>query len=238
MRPLTFQRVADLDNLVSKATQSSPSKRCIVLLHGFGANFEDLAPLGEALDPLGNFDWYFPNAPHEIPLAPGYVGRAWFPIDVQRLQLALMQGVQEPLAKEIPKGLISASSTLENMLKELIPAYSSVIIGGFSQGSMVAADLSLRSSLDIDALILLSSTLIARSRFQENLRSRLQANKPRFKIFQSHGERDPTLPRSGADALYQFWLNEGFDPEYVLFKGGHEIPYEVLDKLQRFLKAL
>ncbi|RZA25801.1 MAG: esterase [Proteobacteria bacterium] len=238
MKPCIFQRIADLDNLVTKNTSGQSPKRCVVLLHGFGANFEDLASLGEVLDPLGTFDWYFPNAPHEIPIAPGYVGRAWFPIDLQRLQLALMQGVPEPLANEVPKGFSEASSSLDRMIKVLATEYSSITVGGFSQGSMVATDFALSSSTEIDALLLLSSNMVARPRFQENLKNRLQKGKTRFKIFQSHGDRDPTLPRLGADSLNQFWLNEGFNPEYTVFNGGHEIPYAVLEKLKTFLKAL
>lgn len=237
MKPCIFQRIADLDNLVTRAP-AGKNKRCVVLLHGFGANFEDLAPLGEILDPEQGFDWYFPNAPLEIPIAPGYVGRAWFPIDLQRLQLALMQGAKEPLAGEVPSGFSAATLLLDGMLKELATDYDEIIVGGFSQGSMIATDLILTSEQNVTALLLLSSNMVAKTRYAESLQRRLAKGKGRFKIFQSHGDRDPTLPRTGADSLYQFWLNEGFSPEYTVFSGGHEIPYPVLEKLKNFLKAL
>lgn len=237
MKPCIFQRIADLDSLVSRAPGKT-NKRCVILLHGFGANFEDLAPLAEALDPTGDFDWYFPNAQHEIPIAPGYVGRAWFPIDLQRLQLALMQGVREPLASEVPAGFSVASTAIDQMAKILSEDYDEIIVGGFSQGSMVASDFALHTRTSVTALLLLSSNMIARPRFLEALELRSGAMKPRFKIFQSHGERDMTLPRSGADSLHQFWLNQGFHPEYVVFPGGHEIPFPVLERLKIFLKNL
>lgn len=237
MKPCIFQRIGDLDNLVTRSIDGK-NRRCVILLHGFGANFEDLAPLGEILDPLQNFDWYFPNAPLEIPIAPGYMGRAWFPIDMARLQMALMQGVQAPFADHVPDGFQAATSRMEALLKELSPLYDEFIVGGFSQGSMVATDLILKSERNISALLLLSSNMIAKSSFQESLKIRLGSGRGRFKIFQSHGNSDPTLPRAGADSLNQFWLNEGFDPEYSVFPGGHEIPFPILEKLKNFLNKL
>lgn len=237
MKPCIFQRIADLDNLVTRAPGKS-NRRCVILLHGFGANFEDLAPLAEVLDPNDDFDWFFPNAPYEIPIAPGYVGRAWFPIDLQRLQIALMQGVKEPLAEEVPGGFAEAGTKVEQMAKALQGEYDEIIVGGFSQGSMVASDFALHTRTNLSALLLLSSNMVARPRFLKALKSRSEENRVRFKIFQSHGERDPTLPRSGADSFHQFWLNEGFNLEYTVFPGGHEIPYPVLEKLKVFLKNL
>lgn len=238
MKACIFQRIADLDNLVMKSHSGIQPKRCVILLHGFGANFEDLASLAELLDPDASFDWYFPNAPHEIPIAPGYVGRAWFPIDIQRLQIALMQGVAEPLVNEVPPGLALASAKIEGLAKELSVGYDEIVVGGFSQGSMVAADFVLHSDLNVSALLLLSSNIVAKSRFAEALKRRSEKGRHRFKIFQSHGDRDPTLPRSGSDSLHQLWLDEGFAPDYTVFPGGHEIPYPVLEKLKVFLKSL
>ncbi len=237
MKPCIFQRIADLDNLVVKS-ESKKNERAVILCHGYGANFEDLASLAEVLDPSGAYDWFFPNAPLELNIAPGYVGRAWFPIDMMRLQMALMQGLTQPLENELPEGFPTASQGLESMIKTLASEYKEFVVGGFSQGSMVTTDLALNSSLNIRALLLLSSNMIAKSRYVEALHLRQARGLNRFRIFQSHGARDPILPKGGADSLYQFWLNEGFEPEYETFMGGHEIPYSVLEKLKVFLKKL
>ncbi|RYZ58525.1 MAG: esterase [Proteobacteria bacterium] len=231
MNTCTFQRIADLDNLV----RSSPNnKRCIVLLHGYGANFSDLTGISAVLDPQQSWDWYFPNGTLEISFAPEYVGRAWFPIDMQRLEQALMRGERQPFRDELPAGFTAASLSVDRMVRELSDRYDQIVIGGFSQGSMISCDLALHSEAKISALLLLSSNIIAASRWKTAI-----DRKPRaFKVFQSHGQFDNVLPIDGALELSRFWKDHNYAHEYVSFPGGHEIPYPVLNNLKSFLEGL
>lgn len=235
MNQCTFQRIADLDNLVRSSAQN---KRCIVLLHGFGANFSDLTGISGVLDPLQNWDWYFPNGPEEISFSPAYAGRAWFPLDMQKLELALVRGERRPFRNEVPSGFSNASLKLDKMLRELSARYDQIVIGGFSQGSMVSCDVALHTEVPVTALLLLSSNIIASQRWQDAIQNKPKDQGSAFKVFQSHGQFDQVLPIEGAKDLASFWSEADYSLEYVSFPGGHEIPYPVLDRLKAFLSSL
>ena len=231
MNACTFQRIADLDNLVR---QSSGSRRCIVMLHGFGANFADLTGVAGIVDPEQTWDWYFPNAPLEISFSPEYVGRAWFPLNMQKLEQVLRSGDLRPFRNEIPAGFSEASMKLASLISDLGERYDEIVVGGFSQGSMVACDFALQTALKISGLLLLSSNIVAASRWQEAIVKRTSS----FPIFQSHGQYDNVLPVGGATELSRFFGDYGYPLESVIFQGGHEIPYPVLKKLKKYLKGL
>ena len=55
----------------------------IIMLHGFGANMQDLAGIAPILNATG-YVYSFPNAPEEMDLAPGMVGYSWTHPDRRR----------------------------------------------------------------------------------------------------------------------------------------------------------
>src|SRR5688500_7344014 len=72
----------------------------ILLCHGFGAPGDDLVPLARVVDVGREVRWFFPEAPHELDLGYGMTGRAWWNIDMVRLQEMLMRGQGRQLAVE------------------------------------------------------------------------------------------------------------------------------------------
>jgi phospholipase/carboxylesterase len=57
-------------------------------------------------------------------------------------------------------------------------------------------------------------------------------------VFMSHGTEDPLLPYVVADRLRASWEAAGADVEMVRFRGGHEIPEVVLDRLGAFVRRV
>ena len=76
----------------------------VLLLHGYGADQTDLAPLADMMDPDGKFHWYFPNGVLEVIIAPGFSGRAWFQIDMAEYESAMREGRLRDLTKNRPEG--------------------------------------------------------------------------------------------------------------------------------------
>jgi len=64
----------------------APDGATIILFHGFGAGAMDLVPLSGVYKQRPRPTWLFPNGPLEIPIMPGYNGRAWFPVDSRHTQ--------------------------------------------------------------------------------------------------------------------------------------------------------
>jgi phospholipase/carboxylesterase len=205
----------------------------VVLLHGFGAPGDDLVPLAEVLSAPSNVRYVFPAAP--LSLAPlGYgPGRAWWMLDLQALQRR-QRGERVDRTDEQPEGLAQAraqlSAALTGLTERLSVTMDRVILGGFSQGSMLACDFALHAAVRPAALILLSSTLIARSAWAP----RMEACRG-LPILQTHGRQDAILPYDGAERLRDLLLGAGAELTFVPFEGGHELPPQVLDAASRFI---
>lgn len=205
----------------------------VVLLHGFGAPGDDLVSLHRVLDVPPGTRFAFPAAPVELS-AFGYGdARAWWMIDMMKLQAAMARGDVRDLTKDVPEGLFSARLLVDAMLDEMteILAPSKLVLGGFSQGAMLSADVALRSTRPLAGLVLLSGTMIAEAEWKP-----LMAKRAGLPVFQSHGQSDAMLPFSIAERLSKELSDAGLKTRFVPFRGGHEIPPPALDGLNGFLR--
>jgi phospholipase/carboxylesterase len=199
-----------------------------VLLHGFGAPGDDLVPLAHEIDAPPGTRFVFPEAPLRLPPAYG-VGRAWWMIDLERLQRAIVEGRPRELTREVPAGLAEAHALVAGMLDALGPG--PLVLGGFSQGAMLACDLALRSGRPLDGLVLLSGTMLAEDEWRAAMAAR--AGLP---VLQSHGRDDPLLPFAIAETLRDALRAGGLEVTWIPFAGGHGIAPAVLDELGSFLR--
>ena len=202
----------------------------VMLLHGYGAPGDDLVPLAEVTSAPSGTRWVFPEGP--LPLGMGYGdSRAWWLIDMARLEADRAAGRVRDLSGDVPRGLPQAREALEAFLTALprvMPVdYHKTVIGGFSQGAMLTCDLVMRTARPFAGLIQLSGSLLAR---QEWLRKR--ASLP---VFQSHGTQDQILPFVMAERLRDELIQSGLSVEWHGFRGGHEIPQAVLARLSGFI---
>lgn len=202
----------------------------VVLLHGFGAPGDDLAPLWRVIDAPAGTRWAFPAAPLALD-AMGYGGRAWWMVDIERL---IAGGDREQLAREAPPGMSEAHARVVAMLDvldaELRP--SRVVLGGFSQGAMLACDVALRTDRALAGVALLSGTLVAHDEWAP-----LAARHRGLPVFQSHGSEDPILPYAQAEKLRDMLRDSGAVVTWVPFRGGHAIPGPVTDGLGRWMRT-
>ena len=72
MKPLG----AVIDGLECMALTRPRATKTVIMLHGFGADMNDLAPLHTYLDPDGHFNWIFPQGILTVPIGPHATGRA------------------------------------------------------------------------------------------------------------------------------------------------------------------
>lgn len=201
----------------------------VVLLHGFGAPAGDLVPLWREVGVPRPVRFVFPAAPVELDWSYGG-GRAWWMIDVERLQADLMAGRTRDLTADTPDGLPGARAKVEALLDDalarLAPACGQLLLGGFSQGAMLACDVALRTARPLAGLALLSTTFLAADEWTP-----LMPRRAGLPVLQSHGHEDPLLPFSIAERLRDALAGAGLDVTWVPFHGGHEIPVPVLDAL-------
>jgi phospholipase/carboxylesterase len=231
-------RLADLNvRLVGGVDrQGAGTGPLVVLLHGYGAPGEDLVPLQRVLDVPREVRFAFPEAPLSPPELAMFGGRAWWEIDVMALQRAAAQGRARERMAETPPGLPGARRQVDAMLTELVRELSvpedQLILGGFSQGAMLALDVALHTDRPLAGLILLSTTYLNASVWQP-----LMAARVHVPVLQTHGVQDPLLSFDIATELRDALRAAGSKVEWVEFRGGHELPQSVLDAVSRFIRT-
>lgn len=228
--PLTVRVVDDED-------RKGPPELCVVLCHGYGAPGTDLVGLARecfSLDNslVGRVRFVFPEAPHST----DFGGRQWWPIDMMALQQAMAKGDPRLLARELPEGLPAARKQLTATLSALSTStklpMSRIVVGGFSQGAMLATDTVLRLEEAPAALAIFSGALVGEDEW-----TKLMPRRSGLTIVQSHGRHDPILPFQGAVLLRDLWKSAGADVSFVEFAGGHGIDGDVLDVFVKMLRS-
>ena len=232
----------DLSTVEHAAAWSEGSGGC--LLHGFGASAQDLVSLAPALG--GARQWVFPHAPAPITVAGMAYGRAWFPRTAEELQHALFGGYFLSLRTLEPAGLAEAAREVRRLVDGRSLAWETLILGGFSQGAMVAAEV-LRQGLEdprlpLPAVVLLFSGALTAQAWWDGLtlgsRGSQQPASGVPTIFQSHGAQDPILPLAEGQALRDTLLGAGFSVDWHQFEGRHEIPEQAVNGAARHTRPI
>ena len=204
----------------------------VVLCHGFGAPGTDLVGLASEFcrarpELADGLVWAFPEAPLTPPEMAMFGGRAWWPLDTGKIERMLRAGKLRDLANDEPPGLGPARRKLTAVLDALLRRFdlpmSQLVVGGFSQGAMLATETTLRLEEAPAALIVMSGTLLNAANW-----SRWVVRRRGLKVLQSHGERDPLLPFFGAEALRELLTQGGCDVTFVPFPGEHTISSKVV----------
>jgi phospholipase/carboxylesterase len=225
----------ELAGLTAHIAGPSDATTTCVLLHGFGAPGDDLVSLAGALDPRVRF--VFPEAPLELG---GMYGdsRAWWMIDLARLEDDQRRGAVRDRRNEVPEGLVEARTAVMQLIEQLPEpsarpvAPHQLVLGGFSQGAMLALDVALHRAAPPAGLILMSGTLIAESEWQPRMTS--LAGVP---VMLSHGRQDGLLPFSAAEVLRDRLTAGGARVDWQPFAGGHEIPRTVIAAADQLLRG-
>src|SRR5438874_13317484 len=135
----------ELSALVRPATAGVP-EGALVLFHGRGADEQDLFPLLDALDPERRLVGATPRGPLSLP--PG--GAHWYALG----------GIGTPEPATFLSSFGAAANWVEGFLAEQELGYDRLILGGFSQGGVMAYSLGLGDGRPRPAAIVAFSSFI------------------------------------------------------------------------------
>jgi phospholipase/carboxylesterase len=188
---------------VQERRAASEADGALVLFHGRGANEFDLLPLLDALDPDRRLDGFCPRAPLSLP--PG--GAHWY----------VVPRVGYPDPASFAEGFAAAAGFVDSLPHER------VVVGGFSQGAVLAFSVGLGRGRPRPAAIVAFSGFIPEVEGWE-----LDADAPFPPIAIAHGTYDPiisvdfahrargTLEAAGAEVLYrESPMQHSIDPQVV-----------------------
>jgi phospholipase/carboxylesterase len=168
---------------------SGAADSTVILLHGYGADGNDLIGLAEPLGShLPNARFVAPNAPE--PCRNNPFGYQWFPIP-------WLDGSSEAEAMTAAaRSFALLDDYLDAVARETPPARTAIV--GFSQGTMMALHVALRRAEPVARIVGFSGRLL----MPERLPGEIVAKPPVLLI---HGDQDEMVPPSSmaeaADAL-------------------------------------
>lgn len=196
---------------------------CVILLHGYGANGMDLYPLCHEIPSSTDTTWIFPEADISLSLPGNFESKAWYPIDLPALQIAAQRGDLVEHFQRSSALTEKPRKKLEQLLEKLDWPTGQLVLGGFSQGAMLATDLCLHLKESPKSLLLYSSALLNPVDWAVLAKARSG-----MRVLQSHGTHDAILPYELGRALFDLLKKSGLKGEFLSFRGGHEIPPQVL----------
>jgi len=221
------------------APEGEQPSLAVVLCHGYGAPGTDLVPLAEAIWEIApelqaRVAFVFPTAPHSLDEMGMLGGRAWWPLDLDRILNRRTLETLLEFRRATPPGLTDSRARIvalvDHLREQFGLATSQIVLGGFSQGAMLATDVALHLPEPPAALAILSGGVICEAEWQ-----RLASVRGPLRVLQSHGRADQILPYSEAEQLRQILESGGSALEFLPFAGGHEIPARVLERFAALL---
>ena len=158
--------------------ERGPALSLVVLLHGYGANGEDLIGLADAWRGLlARTAFVAPNAPERLPFA-GAMGFQWFPLTMR-----------DP--EEYLRGAVTVAPALQRFVDSELARYGldarRLALVGFSQGTMMALHVGLRRQTAPAAVVGFSGVIAGPERLGAELRCR-----PPVQLI--HGAADDVIP--------------------------------------------
>jgi phospholipase/carboxylesterase len=192
----------------------------VVLLHGYGAAGDDLLDLARLLPVPATVRFVLPAAP--IALDGAGTERAWWHFDPD---------AAGDRRDQIPVGLAAARAQVDALLDQLEAAGPQrIVLGGFSQGAMLAVDVALQRARPLAGLAVLSGTRIDGAAWRAGI-GRARG----LPVLISHGTADDVLPVAEASALRDQLRAAGAEVTWVEFPGGHTLADETVAQLAQLI---
>ncbi len=190
---------------------SQIARHRLILLHGWGADAEDLMPLGEclvnSLEEL-KIELVSLRAPK---IHPEGVGRQWYGLFPSEWDEAL-------------EAVNSLKSRLQNLVSSQLPLEKTILLG-FSQGGAMAINAG--SNLPLAGIV--GCSAYPHPGFSPKLLSP--------PVLLIHGTKDPIVPVSASKKLLALFQEKSISSKIHLFEGGHEIPPNMYEPIKTFIES-
>ena len=196
-----------MNELISLNSESATNR--LVLLHGWGADAEDLMPVGKLLTEgfQDRFEIVSLSAPQHHPSGNG---RQWYPLYPHEWE-------------QVPNAIVDLERRLNNLCFKKIPLDKTLLLG-FSQGGAMALELASRNKFE---------GVFALSSYPHPEWQPLKYMGP---IFICHGNMDQVVPKEASQKSFDILMKNGIKSDLYFFDGGHEINHDLIEYCRKIIK--
>ncbi len=206
---------------------SSPATCAVILLHGLGADAQDLAGIVPMLPTESqHIRAILPNAPtRPVTINGGYVMPAWYDISDTAFRNADKKGIAESTA--------TIQALIDEQIAQGIPS-ERIVVAGFSQGGAMSLHAGLRCPTQLAGILALSCYVLERDN-HENEISEANLDTP---ILMIHGTKDAVVPYELGESSAKFLEANGHPVTFMSYPMGHEICMPEVNALADWLYEL
>lgn len=207
----------------------SDADKCVIWLHGLGANGYDFKPIVPELNlPVENgIRFIFPHAPQRpVTINAGVVMPAWYDVYT-------MSFVNHEDEEGIKKSAHLVSTLIEQQREKGINS-DKVVLAGFSQGGAIALFTALRYQLPLAGVMALSTYLPLAKDFEANLSD---ANRD-IPVLMCHGTHDPVVPYHLGDDSRYFMEQAGIEVEWHSYPMQHSVCPDEINDISLWLQKI
>jgi thioredoxin len=205
--------------LVMNVVKGSSAQRLLLLVHGYGADEQDLGGLLPYLDPDGSFAAVMPRAPISAPGTPGYM---WYE----------MGGGSAEVTDQFVTALDALDAIVDEQCEQLGFDRAGAILGGFSQGAGLALALGLYAAPD-DRPRVRPAGVLAMS--PAALTGPIDESAREVPVLVQHGTHDPLIPVQRSRDLARDLREFGIPTVYREYPMEHQVAIEGLRDARAWL---
>ncbi len=202
-----------------KLPENGNAEYLMILLHGYGANGDDLIGLSQIFDQIIPQTIYLsPHAPDKTPFG----GHQWFPLS-------------NLSDRELETGTIAIAPYVHHFIDSALEYYQikpeNLILAGFSQGAMTVMHVGLERKVQPTAILAYSGALTA----VNGLENRIKSKPP---VLLCHGGDDDVVLPSYSLKATEILKSHDIPAECLIVEGyPHTIPPQALMRSIQFLNT-
>ena len=188
----------------------------VILIHGRGADMNDLADLAPMFDSAPGCRFVFPNAPKPFEPMPGMsIGWTWF-------------DGWPPIHESVVESRAEMLRFLDEITEKYPTPEGKLIVAGFSQGALMALDSGLRTKQKLAGIIAMSGGLYEQELVDLSVHKTLP-------ILIAHGSQDDVVPVNYARRARTLLEGAGLDVEYHEYPMSHQVAMEEAEDVKGFI---
>ncbi|HEX5374192.1 MAG TPA: alpha/beta fold hydrolase [Aquabacterium sp.] len=217
-------------NTLDHETGPQP-RRCLIILHGLGADGSDFEPVCQALArdlaDLGPLRFVLPSAPvMPVSMNGGYRMRAWYDIRPHNHPER-----EDPVSMRA--SLQAIHTLIDQQVARGIPA-EGIVLMGFSQGCAMTLLAGLRYPQRLAGLVALSGYLP----LADTTQAERHAANARTPVFMGHGDADGVVPMQRGQQAYAVLSRLGQPVQWHDYPIDHSVSLDEIADIRDWLRGV